>query len=71
MGNEAREFLKTRAKGASASVKKIGQKDILGVPFPDIDLCEQHEIVICLDSIRAEAEELKRQQQAIQAELAR
>jgi len=40
---------------------KISQKNVLG--------CEQHKIVIYLDSVRSKAEALKRQQQVIQSEL--
>lgn len=69
MGNEARGHIKTRAQGTSASMKKIGQRDVLEIPFPDIDFREQRRIVAYLDSIRAKAEELKRQQEAMEAEL--
>lgn len=69
IGSEAREHIKRRAKGTSASMKKIGQKDVLEVPFPYIDLNEQHRIVGYLDSIRVKAEELKRQQKETHAEI--
>lgn len=42
-------------------MKKIGQKNVLD--------CEQYKLVIYLNSVRSKVEELKRQQQAIQAEL--
>ncbi len=50
-------------------MKRIGQKDVLEDPLLDIDLCEQHKIMVYLDTIRAKAEKLKRQQHAIQSEL--
>lgn len=43
------------------NMKKIGQKNVLD--------CEQHKIVIYLDSVRSKAEESKRQQQTTRAEL--
>jgi type I restriction enzyme S subunit len=69
MGSEAREHIKKRAQGTSASMKKIGQKDVLEIPFPEIDIGEQCRIVAYLDSIRTKAEGLKRQQEGTQGEL--
>jgi len=69
MGNEAREHIKARAQGTSASMKKISQGDILELPFPDIHVWEQRRVVDYLDSIHTSAEELKRQQQATHLEL--
>jgi type I restriction enzyme S subunit len=65
-----REFIRSRARGTSPTMKKIAQGDVLEIPFPQgVDLGEQRRIVAHLDSLQTQVDELVALQAATQAEL--
>jgi type I restriction enzyme S subunit len=67
---EARNYLMTRARGTSGSMKKINQGHVENIPVPAVPVKEQRRIVEYLDSIQAKADELKRLQAETDLELA-
>lgn len=56
---EVRTFIKSCASGASPTMKKIKKDDVCNIPFPTIDVYEQHQYVVYLDSIQLGLERLK------------
>ena len=56
---EVRTFIKSRASGASPTMKKIKQDDVCNIPFPAVDVNEQLQYVVYLDSIQSSLERLK------------
>jgi type I restriction enzyme S subunit len=65
-----RDFIQSRARGTSPSMKKITQKDVMAIPFPKaISLAEQRRIVAHLDDLQAQVDQLTTTQDAAQAEL--
>lgn len=65
-----RDFIQSRARGTSPSMKKIAQRDVMEIPFPEaIDLAEQLRIVAYLDDLQAQVDELTALQDSTQAEL--
>lgn len=47
-----RDFIRSKAKGTSASMKKISQKNVMAIPFPrSASLAQQLRIVSALDSL--------------------
>jgi type I restriction enzyme S subunit len=65
-----RVFIISRAKGTSASMKKISQKVVMDIPVPaTLVVQEQRRIVAELDALQAEVDELKRLQDKTAGEL--
>jgi type I restriction enzyme S subunit len=56
--NEVRSYIKSRASGASPTMKKIKQDDVCNIPFPVIDIDEQKHWASHLDSIQSSVDEL-------------
>ncbi len=68
-GHKVRNFIADRARGASSTMKKISQRDVMDLPFPRISLVEQQRIADYLDQIQTRATALKLVQGAVTAEL--
>lgn len=66
---EVRRFVTARARGTSASMKKISQGDVQDIPVPKIGRPEQTRLVAKLEAIRKEWERLTSAQATIQTEL--
>jgi type I restriction enzyme S subunit len=65
-----RDYLMTKAKGTSPTMKKISQGVVAGIPFPiGVQLHEQHRIVEYLDGLQEKVDALKRLQAETSAEL--
>jgi len=65
-----REFIASKAKGTSPTMKKISQGVVMGIPFPiGTPLTEQLRIVAELDALQPHVDALKRLQAETAAEL--
>ena len=65
-----RDFIISRAKGTSATMKKISQGIVMDIPFlTTLAVQEQRQIVAELDALQAEVDALKRLQAETAAEL--
>jgi type I restriction enzyme S subunit len=70
MSPVVRDFIRSRARGTSPTMKKISQKDVMEIPFPKIvSLPEQRRIVAYLDDLQAQIDDLITLQDSTQAEL--
>ncbi len=66
----AREFICSKAKGTSPTMKKISQDVVMNIPFPrSISLERQRRIVVYLDGLQARVDRLKALQAQTRAEL--
>jgi type I restriction enzyme S subunit len=65
----ARNYLMTRARGTSGSMKKINQGHVENIPVPSIPVEDQRRIVGNLCAFQAKADELKRLQAETEADL--
>lgn len=66
----ARNYLMTRSRGTSGSMKKINQGHVENIPIPSVPIIEQRHIVEYLNGLQAKAEGLKSLQAETDAELA-
>ncbi|MBU1627131.1 restriction endonuclease subunit S, partial [bacterium] len=65
-----RKFIMSRAKGTSATMKKISQKTVMKIPFPlRISLEEQRRIVDYLDKLQFRIDELRKYQTETQEQI--
>lgn len=66
----AREYISSKAKGTSPTMKKISQKTVMSIPFPThLPLFDQRRIVDDLDVLQAKVDEINRQQSDTVAKL--
>jgi type I restriction enzyme S subunit len=70
-GREIRDFVASRARGASSTMKKISQQDLREMPFPKVDLSQQKILVGHLDEVRMQVRALQRAQRTTSADLDR
>jgi type I restriction enzyme S subunit len=60
-GPEARDFIMRKAKGTSASMKKISQTTVMAIPFPSqLSVGRQRELCVRLDRILESRHQLER-----------
>lgn len=65
-----RNYIRSKAKGTSPTMKKISQGVVMNIPFPSqLALPDQHRIVSYLDSLQSKVDELKKLQSETQKEL--
>jgi type I restriction enzyme S subunit len=57
--NQTRRFVKSRASGASSTMKKIKQEDVCSIPFPTIDFEEQRRWAGHLDAVQTEVNSMQ------------
>ncbi|WP_026735661.1 restriction endonuclease subunit S [Fischerella sp. PCC 9605] len=56
-----RDYIKSKAKGTSPTMKKISQEVVMNIPFPsDLSICEQRRIVAYLDELQTKVDKMKR-----------
>lgn len=66
----ARDYIRSKAKGTSPTMKKISQGIVMDIPFPSrLSLPEQRRIVAYLDGFQAKVDALKRLQSETASEL--
>ena len=70
-GREIRNFVASRARGASSTMKKISQKDLREMPFPKVAPSEQRRLVAGLNEVKTQVTALQRAQRTASAELIR
>ena len=67
---QVRECIRSKARGTSASMKKIAQGTVMRIPFPSrLPLPNQRRIVAYLDNLQAKVDALKKLQAETAAEL--
>ncbi|WP_066425691.1 restriction endonuclease subunit S [Anabaena sp. 4-3] len=55
-----RDYIKSKAKGTSPTMKKISQEVVMNIPFPsDLSISEQCRIVTYLDELRSKVDAMK------------
>ncbi|MFN6565664.1 hypothetical protein [Dendronalium sp. ChiSLP03b] len=65
-----RDYIKSRAKGTSPTMKKISQEVVMNIPFPsDLSVCEQRRIVAYLDELQTKVDTMKRLREQAMKEL--
>lgn len=65
-----RDFIRSKAKGTSPTMKKISQTVVMGIPFPqNAPLPKQREIVTYLDDLQVKIDSLKKLQAETEKEL--
>lgn len=66
----ARDYIKSKAKGTSPTMKKISQEVVMNIPFPsDVPLSEQRRIVTYLDELQSKVNTMKRLREQAMKEL--
>ena len=70
VSTSVRDYIRSKAKGTSPTMKKISQGIVMNIPFPSrLSLSEQRRIVAYLDGLQAKVDALKRLQAETATEL--